>query len=270
MNNPVQMYALYVAMTLLSIAVIYLLCVIHRRITRQDTHYVFHYDTRLNTAMMDKTVLENRIDTMILRQQYPLKRFNPSAFLTNNCVMQSIPLIHDKLFKGSVLVATVFEEVPIYCVSKGCLAQYVAIIPLYHTELAVSAVLEPVGEIPREWNTLLIRNDYDRRIFHWILNGIASCQCLHTVREHRTFLKEVFTTVYALRKHFKSIHRLVYVPGKDTAHILMEVSVWDSRELERTLSPLYASKHMSFIIDRDRTRLAGPSVSITFSAAKNK
>lgn len=270
MNAPVQMYTLYVVSTLLSLAVIYLLVVLHRKITHQDTHYVFHYDTRLNETMMKQTLLENRIDVMLHRYQYPLKRFNPPALLTNKCVLNSIPLIHDKLFKGSQLVATVFEEVPIYCISKGCLSQYVAIIPLHHMDLAVSAVLEPINDIHITRDTILIRGEYDRRIFRWILNGIASCQSLHTVKEYRRFLREVFTTVYALRIHFKTIHRLIYVPGNTGPHILMEVSVWDARELDKVLSPLYASKHMSFIIDRDRSQMARPSVRITFSAAKNK
>lgn len=265
MKTPEQMYMLYVAITFLSISLVYFTFVLHRRITRQNTHYVYHLDTRLSATHMDAESIDNRIDTMIERKGFDLKRFNPTPLLTENCVTKSLPIIHHRMFKGSKLVAVILEEVPIYAASTGCLAQHVAVVPMYHHQQALAVVLEPKTTIPYSANEIVIRGKHDYLVFGWILNGIASCQSFQTAQQHTAFLREVFLAVYALRKHYRSMHRLIYVPGKAAPHILMEISVWDARELERALNPLYASRHVSFVIDRDRSQTTGPSVRITFT-----
>ena len=269
MNTPEQMYALYVAGTLLSIAVIYLTFVAYRYVSRQKSHYVYHLDTRVSAFHMDADNIDNRIDTMIVRKGLDLTCFYPTPFLSGKCVDRSLPIIHDKLFKGSKLVAVILDEVPIYSPSTGCLAQYVAVVPMYHHQQALAAILQPVNHIPYSRDEIVIRGKHDMYVFRWILKGIGSCQSLNTVEQHREFLREVFIAIYTLRKHFRSTHRLLYVPGNTVPHVQLEISVWDIRELERDLNPLYASQGMSFVIDRNRTKTTKASVTITFSQNKH-
>lgn len=291
MIHDTPQYLLYVMGAILSIAVLYLITVLHRRTTRPNEHYVYHLGERLSSSEMDRLSLDYQINQIIEHHNYDLKRFVPTALFPHRCVVRSLPIIHERLlsrsypvaaingavvhttsslheclFGTSSLVAVIFEGVPIYSTSDGCIPYFVAAVPLYVDHSPMVAILQPKTSIPCDGSTVVIRNKYDIQIFRRILKAIAGIQDVYVAQANVAFFREVFMVIYMIRKEFCSISRIHFTNNGDFA-ILLEGIAWDRDRLVGVLKPYFGNSTFKFNIKREPNRLIGTPVTLYFHKA---